>query len=102
MTDSLTRWLPPSDPSGPVTCVVCGCRLTAAEGFEGAAWRHFPSLMPGQDARGCRPRCLDQLHGRDGRVSELLDQVGTLMERDAESLRRAGGSEAAGGELAAA
>jgi hypothetical protein len=62
-----SRWLPAPDPSGPVTCAVCGCRLTEA-GSDRSAWRHFSSLHPGQDARGCRTACSDALHGRDGRV----------------------------------
>ena len=74
-----TRWLPPPDPSGPVTCLTCGCRLTELAGFDGSAWRHFPSLHPGQDARGCRPRCIDRVHGRDGKPSEMLDQVARLV-----------------------
>jgi hypothetical protein len=62
-----------TDPSGPVTCRVCGCRLTEAAGLEGVAWRHF-QLVADTDARGCRPRCLEDLHRRDGtvlRVQEL-------------------------------
>jgi hypothetical protein len=74
-----TRWLPPPDPSGPVTCETCGCRLTELAGFDGGAWRHFPSLHAGQDARGCRPHCIDRIHGRDGRPSEMLDQVALLV-----------------------
>jgi hypothetical protein len=63
MTGTLTGWLPPRDPSGPVTCEVCGCRLTeAGEGL----WRHFPSLKPGYDARGDRPACVDALHDASG------------------------------------
>ena len=56
---------------GPVTCAVCGCRLLPGTGAEDGGWRHFPSLMGGHDARGCRPQCVDELHDRDGRV--LLD-----------------------------
>ncbi len=57
MSDSsLTRFLPPPDAAGPVTCSVCGCRLTPARGKDDGAWRHFPSLMPGHDARGRQPR----------------------------------------------
>ena len=56
-------------PMGPVTCAVCGCRLTPAGEARGeTAWQHFTALMPGQDARGCRPRCLEELHGNDGRI----------------------------------
>jgi hypothetical protein len=69
MSDSsVTRFLPPRDVSGPVTCAVCGCRLMAATGSEDGAYRHFPSLMPAEDARGCRPSCVDALHGPDGRA----------------------------------
>lgn len=69
MSDSsVTSFLPPRDASGPVTCAVCGCRLMAASGSEDGAYRHFPSLMPTEDARGCRPQCVDMLHGHDGRV----------------------------------
>ncbi|HET7676285.1 MAG TPA: hypothetical protein VFK38_00370 [Candidatus Limnocylindrales bacterium] len=61
------------EPGGPVTCAVCGCRLTEAAGVDGAAWRHF-QVGPETDARGCRPRCLEDLHDRHGdvlRVTEL-------------------------------
>jgi len=69
MSDSsVTSFLPPRDASGPVTCAVCGCRLTAATGSEDGMYRHFPSLATGQDARGCRPQCVDALHDHDGRV----------------------------------
>jgi hypothetical protein len=47
---------------------MCGCRLVAQSGRDDGTWRHFPSLMAGQDARGCRPQCVDALHDRDGRV----------------------------------
>jgi transcription initiation factor TFIIIB Brf1 subunit/transcription initiation factor TFIIB len=66
--NSLTQWLPPPDPSGPITCAACGCRLTEAYVGDRRAWQHFSSLHPDQDARGCRPRCLHVLHGRDGRA----------------------------------
>lgn len=65
---SVTRFLPPREVGGPVTCSVCGCRLMAGAGSEDGAYRHFPSLHPGQDARGCRPQCVDALHDSDGRV----------------------------------
>ncbi|HUG48269.1 MAG TPA: hypothetical protein VMP67_07625 [Candidatus Limnocylindria bacterium] len=65
---SVTSFLPPRDASGPVTCAVCGCRLMAATGSEDGAYLHFPSLMPKEDARGCRPHCVDALHAADGRV----------------------------------
>jgi hypothetical protein len=58
MPGTITRWLPPPDPGGPVTCMTCGCRLVE----EDAGYRHFPSLHPDQDARGCRPACVHALH----------------------------------------
>ncbi len=63
---SVSRLSPVRDAYGPVTCAVCGCRLTSAVGRDDGAYRHFPSLMAGQDARGCRPGCIDALHDRDG------------------------------------
>jgi hypothetical protein len=69
MSDSsVTRFLPPRDASGPVSCSVCGCRLIALSGAEDGLYRHFPSMLPHQDARGCRPACVEALHGRDGRA----------------------------------
>lgn len=69
MSDSsVTSFLPPRDVSGPVSCAVCGCRLMALAGREDGLYRHFPSLHPRQDARGCRPHCVDALHGSDGRL----------------------------------
>lgn len=65
---STTRFPPPHDASGPVTCAVCGCRLMALSGANDGAYRHFPSLLEGQDARGCRPHCVDALHDHEGRV----------------------------------
>jgi len=65
---STERFFQARDAAGPVTCAVCGCRLVAATGREDGAYRHFPSLMAGQDARGDRPFCVDALHDRDGRV----------------------------------
>jgi len=65
---SVTRFLPPRDVAGPASCAVCGCRLVAETGRDDGAYRHFPSLKAGQDARGCRPHCVDALHDRDGRV----------------------------------
>ncbi len=68
MSDSsVTSFLPPPDVAGPVTCAVCGCRLMAGTGADDGAWRHFPSLMPAHDARGCRPHCVDVLHAANGR-----------------------------------
>lgn len=71
MSGSLTQWLPPPDPSGPVTCAACGCRMTETYLGDRRAWLHFASLHPDQDARGCRPRCLGVPHGRDGRALDL-------------------------------
>jgi hypothetical protein len=65
---SVTRFTLPRDAAGPVTCATCGCRLVALSGSEDGTYRHFPSLMPGQDARGCRPSCVDALHDGDGRA----------------------------------
>jgi hypothetical protein len=65
---SVTRFLPPREPGTPVSCAVCGCRLVAGAGKDDGAWRHYPSLTTGQDARGCRPHCVDGLHGDDGRL----------------------------------
>ena len=74
MYGTITEWLPPPDPTGPITCAICGCRLIDAEGIDGPAWRHFPSLHPGQDARGCRTSCVDDLHGRDGSVLTVASE----------------------------
>lgn len=64
----MARFRPPHEGSGPVTCAVCGCRLLALSGADDGTYRHFPSLFDGQDARGCRPPCVDALHDHDGRV----------------------------------
>jgi hypothetical protein len=69
--------------SRPVTCAVCDCRLAEAPGFEGTAWKHF-QVVPGEDGRGCRPSCLDELHGRDG----------TVLFRSLEALMAPGGEPA--------
>ena len=70
MSDSsVTSFLPPRDATGPVTCAVCGCRLMAATGHDDGLYRHFPSLAAGQDARGCRPHCVDALHDDSGRIA---------------------------------
>ncbi|CAN5696188.1 hypothetical protein BH23CHL7_BH23CHL7_19750 [soil metagenome] len=77
MSDSsVTRFLPPREPGGPVSCAVCGCRLMAATGSEDGAYRHFRSLYPQQDARCCRPHCVDALHNTDGRVLAPLGASG--------------------------
>jgi hypothetical protein len=64
----VTRNLPVHDASGPVTCAACGCRLLPLSGPLDGAYRHYPSMTPGQDARGCRTACADELHDHDGRV----------------------------------
>jgi hypothetical protein len=46
--------------------------LVAGTGREDGAYRHFPSLKADQDARGCRPHCVDALHDRDGRILILV------------------------------
>jgi hypothetical protein len=63
------------DAAGPVTCATCGCRLVALSGLLDGAYRHYPSMKQGQDARGCRPACVDALHDHDGHVlpSSALD-----------------------------
>jgi hypothetical protein len=63
----ITNWLPAPDARGPVTCGTCGCRL---EMLAPETWHHFPSTTPGQDARGCRPACVDADHERFGRIAE--------------------------------
>ena len=73
---SVTSFLPPRDAAGPTTCAVCGCRLVAAIGRDDGAYRHFSSLKAGQDARGCRPRCVDALHDREGRVLAAVSPSG--------------------------
>jgi len=65
---SVTRFPETHDATGPVTCAVCGCRLVPLTGRDDGAYRHFPSLMSGQDARGCRPYCVDALHDADGNL----------------------------------
>lgn len=75
MNNTITRWLPPRDPSGPATCAVCGCRLTESIAGDRRVWRHFASLHPGQDARGCRTRCVDALHGRDGSALDVSREL---------------------------
>lgn len=56
---------------GPVTCALCGCRLTsdAAEGelATPSVWTHF-SPLGGRDARGCRVACVDLPHDHAGRA----------------------------------
>jgi len=52
-----------------LTCARCGCRLTARESIADggrygpdAAWRHYPGVERGTDARGCRVDCHDTAH----------------------------------------
>jgi hypothetical protein len=52
---------------GPVTCVACGCRLTAADPAAPSVWTHF-SPLGGRDARGCRVACVDLAHDATGRT----------------------------------
>jgi hypothetical protein len=65
MSALTTQWLPPPDAGGPISCATCGCRLMPAD--DSGAWVHHPSSSPGQDARGCRPSCVDQVHDTTGR-----------------------------------
>jgi hypothetical protein len=64
---SVSQFNSARDVAGPVTCAACGCRLVGLSGLLDGAYRHFPSMQPGQDARGCRTACVDALHDRDGR-----------------------------------
>jgi hypothetical protein len=78
-----SRWFAgPTDVSRPVSCSTCGCRLTDAPGLTGTAWRHFQS-MPDTDARGCRPKCLEDLHDRSGYPISAHD-AGRLITRSDE------------------
>lgn len=70
MTDRATPWLPSPEPGGPVSCGTCGCRLEPLEGAPVGSWRHFRSDLAGQDARGCRTRCVDLVHDSAGRWLE--------------------------------
>jgi hypothetical protein len=63
---SVSQFTSVRDAAGPVTCAACGCRLVGLTGLLDGAYRHFPSMKAGQDARGCRPVCVDALHDRDG------------------------------------
>jgi hypothetical protein len=56
------------DSAGPVTCAACGCRLVGLTGKDDGVYRHFTSMNPGQDARGCRVACVDALHDHEGRA----------------------------------
>lgn len=72
MVGMITQWLPPAEAYGPVTCDACGCRLDADQGSSDGTWRHFSTGVAGQDARGCRPFCVDAVHDRSGRVLEAV------------------------------
>jgi hypothetical protein len=50
---------------GPVTCAVCGCRLTQDGAGQDRGWVHFHPFA-GHDARGCRVACVDLPHDRNG------------------------------------
>jgi len=50
---------------GPVTCVVCGCRLTTDDQTAPGVWHHF-SPLGGRDARGCRVACVELPHDASG------------------------------------
>jgi len=77
---SVSQFISERESVGPVTCAVCGCRLVGLTGLLDGAYRHFPSLKAGHDARGCRPYCVDALHDRDGRAlpGAMGDGLGTL------------------------
>ena len=68
-TDSQPAWPRVSSrvAGGPVTCVVCGCRLTIDPGSQSESWTHF-SPLGGRDARGCRVDCVDLPHDASGRA----------------------------------
>ena len=51
---------------GPVTCSLCGCRLTMLDSPT-ESWTHF-SPLGGRDARGCRVACVDLPHDASGRA----------------------------------
>lgn len=77
---SVSQFNSARDAAGPVTCSTCGCRLVGLSGLLDGAYRHFPSMKPGQDARGCTPACVDSLHDHDGRafVSATVDAAPRL------------------------
>ncbi len=67
-SDTQPSWprLGASVAGGPVTCALCGCRLTSAAA-EADVWTHF-SPLGGRDARGCRVACVDLPHDAAGRA----------------------------------
>jgi hypothetical protein len=80
MSDYSVSQFPSREPAGPVTCAACGCRLVGLTGLLDGAYRHFPALKSGHDARGCRPACVDALHDHAGRplASSVADATSTL------------------------
>ena len=68
MSDFSVSQFSSRDAVGPVTCAACGCRLIGLTGLLDGAYRHFPSMKPGQDARGCTTACVDALHDHEGRA----------------------------------
>ena len=64
MTDPRHLFTTHRDPSGPVTCAACGCRLQAVGGETGT-WFHFGAIG-GRDARGCRVDCAEAAHDGSG------------------------------------
>jgi hypothetical protein len=68
MSDFSVSQFSSRDSAGPVTCAACGCRLVGLTGPMDGTYRHFTSMNPGQDARGCRVECVDALHDHDGRA----------------------------------
>jgi hypothetical protein len=81
MSDYSVSQFSSRDSAGPVTCAACGCRLVGLAGLLDGAYRHFPSMKPGQDARGCRPACIDALHDHDGHA--LVSVTDTVAGLDA-------------------
>jgi hypothetical protein len=66
MSDYSVSQFSARDSAGPVTCATCGCRLVGLTGELDGAYRHYSSMNPGEDARGCRPECVASLHDHDG------------------------------------
>jgi hypothetical protein len=66
MSDYSVSQFSSRESAGPVTCAACGCRLDALTGPMDGTYRHYTSMNPGQDARGCKPACVDSLHDHDG------------------------------------
>jgi hypothetical protein len=66
MSDYSVSQFSARDSAGPVTCASCGCRLDGLSGALDGTYRHYASMIPGQDARGCKPACVDALHDHAG------------------------------------